>query len=191
MSANIRIHRTAEVSPRAHIGEGCRIWNNVHIREDVTLGRNCIVGKDAYIDFGVSVGDNCKIQNSALLYHGATLESGVFIGPRACLTNDVRPRAINRDGTLKGNDDWEVGKILIRYGAAIGAGALVLPNVTVGRWAMVAAGAVVTRDVPDHGLVVGAPARLAGYVCADGTKLQQVDGQWCCPSCGWVMPDPG
>jgi acetyltransferase-like isoleucine patch superfamily enzyme len=189
MSNNIKIHPTAEVSPRATLGDGCRIWNNVHIREDVKMGVNCIVGKDAYVDFGVVIGDNCKIQNSALLYHGATIEDGVFIGPRACLTNDVRPRAINPDGSLKGADDWEVGRILIRRGAAVGAGAIILPDVTVGQWAMVAAGAVVSRDVPDYGLVVGVPARLVGYVCADGTRLQQENGVWRCPTCGWVMPD--
>lgn len=190
MNNDIKIHPTAEVSPRATLGAGCRIWNNVHIREGVSLGRNCIVGKDAYIDFDVAIGDNCKIQNAALVYHGATIEDGVFIGPRACLTNDVRPRAIRPDGALKGADDWELGRIRIRHGAAIGAGALILPNVTVGRWAMVAAGAVVSRDVPDHGLVVGVPARLAGYVCKCGQRLRAEDGAWRCPSCGWVMPDP-
>lgn len=187
MSDEIRIHPTAEVSPRAMLGPGCRIWNNVHIREGASLGRNCIVGKDAYIDFDVAIGDNCKIQNAALVYHGATIEDGVFIGPRACLTNDEQPRAIAPDGRLKGASDWELGRIHIQHGAAIGAGAIVLPNVVIGRWAMIAAGAVVTHDVRDHGLVMGVPARLAGYVCACGARLRPEGDRWRCSRCDMVL----
>src|SRR5574342_315987 len=162
------IHPTAEISPKARIGEGTRIWHQAQVREGVVIGDNCIVGKGVYIDFDVRVGNNVKIQNGAMLYHGLTVEDGVFIGPQACMTNDAYPRAITPEGRLKVNDDWEVGPSLIRYGASIGARAVILPNVTVGRWALVAAGAVVTRSVPDHGLVVGVPARLVGYVCRCG-----------------------
>jgi acetyltransferase-like isoleucine patch superfamily enzyme len=185
------IHPSAEVSPKAQIGEGTRIWHQVQVREGVVIGKNCIVGKNAYIDFEVKIGDNVKIQNNALLYHGLTVEDGVFIGPAACLTNDVFPRAITPDGQLKGNDDWEVGPIVLKYGSSIGAGAVVLPNVTVGRFALVAAGAVVTRSVPDHGLVMGTPARLVGYACKCGRRLaMQEDGEWHCPKCGWsFQPD--
>jgi UDP-2-acetamido-3-amino-2,3-dideoxy-glucuronate N-acetyltransferase len=165
------VHPTAEVSLSAEIGPGTRIWHQAQVRERVRIGANCIVGKGVYIDFDVRVGDNVKIQNGAFLYHGLTVEDGVFIGPGACFTNDKRPRAINPDGTLKGDADWEVGRTLIRYGAAIGAGSILLPGITVGRFAMVAAGAVVSRDVPDHGLVAGSPARLVGFVCACGDKL--------------------
>ncbi|MBI3243355.1 MAG: N-acetyltransferase [Chloroflexi bacterium] len=180
------IHPSAEVSPKAQIGEGTRIWHQVQVREGVVIGRNCIVGKNTYIDFDVRLGDNVKIQNNALLYHGLTVEDGVFIGPAACMTNDVFPRAITPDGALKGNDDWEVGPILLKYGSSIGAGAIILPNVTVGRFALVAAGAVVTRPVPDHGLVMGTPARLVGYVCKCGRRLAlQESGEWVCPKCGW------
>lgn len=179
------IHSTAEVSPRAKIGEGSRIWHYVQIREGVEIGQNCIVGKNVYIDFDVKVGNNVKIQNSALLYHGLTVEDGVFIGPAACMTNDVFPRAITPEGQLKGNDDWEVGSIVLKYGSSIGAGALILPNVTVGRFALVAAGAVVTKSVPDHALVVGTPARVAGYVCKCGRKMEQKDAEWLCPHDGW------
>ena len=154
------IHPTAEVSPEARIGEGTRIWHQAQVREGVVIGDNCIVGKGVYIDFDVNVGSNVKIQNGAMLYHGLTVEDGVFIGPQACMTNDEYPRAITPDGQLKGNDDWTVGPIVIRYGASIGACSVILPNVMVGRFALVAAGAVVTRSVPDHGLVVGVPARV-------------------------------
>jgi acetyltransferase-like isoleucine patch superfamily enzyme len=173
------IHPTAEVSPKAQIGEGTRIWHHAQVREGAKIGRNCIIGKNVYIDFDVTIGDNVKIQNNASVYHGATIEDGVFIGPHACLTNDKIPRAITPAGELKGSQDWEVGRILVKYGASIGAGAVILPNVTIGRFAMVGAGAVVTRDVPDHGLVVGNPARLVGYVCRCGRRLrlQGVRGQ--------------
>lgn len=171
------IHETAEVHPTAEIGPGTKIWHQVQVREHARLGANCIVGKDAYIDFDVSIGDNVKIQNSALIYHGVTIEDGAFIGPQACLTNDKLPRAINPDGTLKRDADWEVGHTRVCYGASIGAGAIVLPDVTIGRFAMVGAGALVTRDVPDHGLVVGVPARLVGYVCQCGERLREKEGE--------------
>lgn len=182
---NVTIHPSAEVSPKAQIGSGTRVWHLVQIREGVQIGQNCILGKDVYVDFDVKIGDNVKIQNSALIYHGATLEDGVFIGPQVCLTNDKLPRAITPDGQLKGNDDWLVGPTLIKYGASIGAGSLILPNVTVGRFALVGAGSVVTRNVPDHALVVGAPARLIGYVCRCGRKMEPQGETWYCSICNW------
>jgi len=185
---NVRIHPTAEVSPKAQIGAGTRIWHWVQIREGAVVGENCIVGKDCYIDFDVKVGSNVKIQNGSYLYHGLTVEDGVFIGPRVVFTNDVYPRSITPDGQLKGNDDWEVGPIIIKYGASIGTGAIVIPNVTVGEFALVAAGAVVSRSVPDYGLVVGVPARLVGYVCKCGRKLEQKGDEYFCPKCNWTKP---
>ncbi len=185
-SENVTIHPTAEVSSKAQIGSGTRIWHFVQIREGVVIGQNCIVGKDVYIDFDVKIGNNVKIQNSALIYHGASIEDGVFIGPQACLTNDRLPRAITSDGCLKGTDDWVVGPILVKYGASIGAGALILPDVTLGRFSLVGAGAVVTRNVPDHGLVVGTPARLVGYVCHCGRKMEQQGSIWHCLVCDWI-----
>jgi len=178
------IHPTADVSPKAAIGPGTRIWHQAQVRERVRLGANCIVGKGAYIDFDVTIGDNVKIQNSACVYHGATVEDGVFVGPGVILTNDKLPRAINPDGSLKTDADWEVSPILIRRGASLGAGAVVLPGVTVGEFAMVGAGTLVTRDVPHHGLVYGTPARLHGYVCRCGRPLaQQKSQQWKCEVC--------
>lgn len=178
------VHPTADVSPQASIGAGTRIWNRAQVREGAVLGANCNIGKDVYIDFDVRIGDNVKVQNSALIYHGATLEDGVFVGPQACLTNDLYPRAINPDGSLKGASDWEVGETVVRYGASIGAGAIIVAGVEIGRFAMIGAGAVVTRDVPAHGLVLGVPARLVGYVCACGSKLDvDEQGYGRCPRC--------
>jgi acetyltransferase-like isoleucine patch superfamily enzyme len=184
---NVIIHSTAEVSPKAQIGTGTRIWHLVQIREGVVIGQNCIIGKDVYVDFDVKIGNNVKIQNSSLVYHGVTIEDGVFVGPQVCFTNDRMPRAITSDGRLKGNDDWIVGPILVKYGASVGACSVVLPGVTIGRFSLIGAGAVVTRDVPDHGLVVGNPARLVGYVCHCGRKLEQLGSVWHCSSCDWTF----
>lgn len=182
---NVYIHPTADVSPKAVLGDGVRIWHEAQVREGAVLGRNCILGKGAYVDFGVQIGDNVKIQNRASVYHGVTIESGVFIGPHAIFTNDRLPRAVNPDGSLKSDDDWELGKILVREGASIGAGAIIVAGVTIGRWAMIGSGSVVTRDVPDYGLVYGNPARLHGYACPCGHGLEQQSGDlWKCPSCG-------
>jgi acetyltransferase-like isoleucine patch superfamily enzyme len=154
------------------------------------LGANCVVGKGAYIDHDVRIGDNVKIQNGALIYYKAILEDGVFIGPNVCLTNDRYPRAISSDGKPKATEDWEAGGVLVRFGASIGAGAIVLPDVTVGRWALVAAGALVTRDVPDQALVAGSPAKPLGYVCKCGRRLKVDGASWRCYHCDdtYVLP---
>jgi UDP-2-acetamido-3-amino-2,3-dideoxy-glucuronate N-acetyltransferase len=183
----IYIHPTADVSPKATVGTGTKIWHHAQIREGVTIGNNCIIGKDVYIDFDVVVGSNVKIQNGALLYHGLIVEDGVFIGPHACMTNDVYPRAITVDGNLKTADDWTVDSIQLRYGASIGAGVVILPDLVIGRFAMVGAGSVVTKDVPDHGLVVGNPARFQGYICQCGRRLDQIGEAWFCSKCDWYF----
>lgn len=165
-------HPTADVSPRAAIGSGTRIWHQCQVREDAVIGRNCILSKDVYIDIGVHIGDNVKLQNGVSVYHGVTLEDGVFCGPHCVFTNDRLPRAINPDGSPKRGDDWALVPTLVRSGASIGAHATIVCGVTLGRWAMVGAGAVVTADVPDYGLVYGNPARLRGFVCPCGEKLR-------------------
>jgi UDP-2-acetamido-3-amino-2,3-dideoxy-glucuronate N-acetyltransferase len=168
---SIRIHPTADVSPKAIIGEGTSIWHQAQVREGVRLGQNCILGKGVYVDADVSIGDNVKIQNYVSVFHGVTIEAGVFVGPHVCFTNDLHPRAVNPDGTLKAADDWELTKTLIRRGAALGANSTIVCGVTVGIWAMIGAGSVVTRDIPDHGLAWGNPARLHAFVCPCGEKL--------------------
>ncbi len=181
------VHSSADVAPQAMVGAGTVIWHRAQVREGAVLGTECIVGKDVYIDHDVQIGARVKIQNGAQLYHGATIEDGVFIGPQACLTNDRQPRAVNVDGTLKRAADWTVSPTLIKQGASIGAAAVLLPGITVGRFAMVGAGAVVTHDVPDYGLVLGTPARLVGYVCACGQKLTLDGDTGHCPACGTTI----
>jgi UDP-2-acetamido-3-amino-2,3-dideoxy-glucuronate N-acetyltransferase len=171
----IRIHPTAEVSDGAMIGEESSVWHHAQVREGALIGVNCIIGKGVYIDAGVTIGDNVKIQNYVSVYHGVTLEDGVFVGPHVCFTNDLRPRAINPDGSLKAADDWVLSETLIRRGAALGANSTIRCGITVGEWAMIGAGSVVTRDVPAYGLVWGNPTRLQGFVCPCGEKLEADD----------------
>jgi len=186
--SDIFIHPTADVSAKAQIGAGTRIWNGAQVRENVQIGEECIIGKNVYIDFGVQIGSRVKIQNNASVYHGVTLEDGIFIGPHVCFCNDMLPRAITPTGALKSDADWEVGRVLVRYGASIGAGSIILPNVTIGSFALIGAGSVVTRSVPDHALVRGNPARVAGYVCRCARKLEHLTQgpaglTGTCPSC--------
>jgi len=166
-----KVHATADVSPLATIGNGTRIWHHAQVREEAFIGQDCVVGKGVYIDHGVRIGDNCKIQNHALIYSGTTLEDGVFVGPGACIANDRHPRAITPDGTLRTEADWRQGTVIVKRGASLGSNSTLVPDVVIGEWAMVAAGAVVVGDVPDHGLVQGVPARLSGFVCRCGHRL--------------------
>ena len=163
MSATF-IHPSASVDPRATIGEGTKVWINVQIREGATIGRDCIISKDAYIDQGVTIGDLCKVQNSVSVYHGVTIENEVFVGPNACFTNDKVPRA--------NNPDWTVTPTVVRNGASIGANATIVCGIEIGEYAMIAAGSVVTKDVPPFALMMGNPARQVGRVDKAGNRVE-------------------
>ena len=165
------------------MGEDCRVWRLAHIRENAIVGPGSIIGAGVYVGAGVRLGRNCKVQNNALLYEGVELEDGVFVGPQVCFTNDFLPRAVNPDLSLKTAADWEVGRTLVRQGASVGAQAVVVTGVTIGRWALVGAGSLVSRDVPDHALVYGQPARVRGWVCYCARRLAVSDGSGWCAQC--------
>lgn len=152
------------------IGAGSVIWHWTHVSGAAKIGKHCGIGQGCFIDNLVVLGDYCRLQNGVSLFHGVTLEDGVFLGPGVCTTNDRLPRAINPDGSPMTSEGWTVSKTLIKRGASVGANATIRCGVTIGAWAMVGAGAVVTRDVPDHGLVYGNPAQLEGFVCREGHR---------------------
>jgi UDP-2-acetamido-3-amino-2,3-dideoxy-glucuronate N-acetyltransferase len=180
-----RIYPTADVDQRAEIGPRTVIWHLAQVRENAILGAHCIIGRGAYVGPGVVVGDRVKLQNYALVYEPARLEDDVFIGPAAVLTNDVYPRSTDVTGKLKRPADWNALGVTVRHGASIGARAVIVAGLTVGRWALIGAGAVVTRDVPDFALVAGVPARRMGWVGRAGSSLVAYDeGRWRCPETG-------
>ncbi|HEY6748319.1 MAG TPA: acyltransferase [Mycobacteriales bacterium] len=185
MSTSFRVHPSAEVEDGARIGPGSTVWQLAHVRAGASVGAGCTLGRGVFVDEDVILGDRVKVQNYALLYRPARIEDGVFVGPAVVLTNDVYPRAVNPDGSTKTVADWQAVGVTLRQGCAVGARSVLLPGVTVGRWAMVAAGSVVIRDVPDHALVVGVPARHRGWVGRYGRPLQSAgDGRHRCPETG-------
>lgn len=192
------VHDTAEVEPGAEVGAGTRIWRHAHVRAYAQIGEQCNIGKGVFVDAHVRIGSRVKIQNHTSVFEGVTLEDGVFVGPHVCFTNDLFPRAITPAGHLKSADDWEVTQTLVRYGASIGAGSVIRCGITIGEYALVGAGSVVTHDVPPHALVFGNPAHGHGYVCRCARPLTQLthveDGRvvgWC-ESCQQecVIPSP-
>jgi acetyltransferase-like isoleucine patch superfamily enzyme len=181
----VRILPSADVDDRAELGPGTSVWHLAQVREHAKIGRNVIIGRGAYVGPGVPVGDNCKIQNYALVYEPAVLEAGVFIGPAAVLTNDHYPRAIDAEGNSKSAHDWTPVGVTLREGASVGARAVCVAPIQIGRWALVAAGSVVTKDVPDFALVAGVPAKRIRWVGKAGEPLEERGGGlFVCPKDG-------
>jgi len=187
VSPAARILDSADVDASAIIGDGSSVWHLAQVRNDAQIGQNCIIGRGAYIGSGVVMGNNCKVQNYALVYEPAVIGDGVFIGPAAVLTNDEFPRAVTPTGELKSGSDWHAVGVTINEGASIGARAVCIAPVTIGAWALVAAGAVVTKDVPNFALVAGVPAKRIRWVGRAGHPLNPVAGSsdtFSCPVTG-------
>lgn len=160
----MRIHETAVVEAGAVVGDATAVWHHSHLRSGAVVGAGTTIGKNVYVDAGVSIGARCKIQNNVSVYAGVTLDDEVFVGPSAVFTNDRVPRAVG---------PWTVVPTVVRRGASIGANATIVCGVEIGEHAMVGAGAVVTRSVDAHELVLGNPARHAGWVCACGAVVSR------------------
>ncbi|WP_018351189.1 acyltransferase [Longispora albida] len=167
------IQESADIDPGVKIGEGTRVWHLAQVRSGAVIGSDCNIGRGAYIGPDVTIGDRCKVHNYAMVFEPAVIEDGVFVGPGVILTNDRYPRSITPDGELKGAEDWHADPVTVRYGASLGARSVVIAGVTIGRYALVGAGSVVTRDVPDYALVAGNPARQIGWVDETGERVSE------------------
>jgi len=177
----VYIHQTAVVNKTAKIGEGTKVWHFVHVRENVEIGRNCVLGHSVYVGKGVKIEDGVKLENRATLYPGVKIEDKVFVGPHVTFTNDPYPRSFNTN--------WRIVETLVKEGASIGAGSVVVCGVTIGEYAMIGAGSVVTKDIPSHALAYGNPAKVRGFACKCGVSLKKEEENrefilMKCPSCG-------
>ncbi len=173
----VRIHESAYVDAGVEIGEGSAVWHFAHVQSGARIGRGCSFGQNVNVGADVTIGDRVKVQNNVSIYTGTTVEDEVFLGPSCVLTNVTNPRSQVARRSL-----YE--PTLLRRGATVGANATVVCGVTLGRYCFIAAGAVVTRSVPDYALVVGTPGRQAGWMSRHGHRLTFVDGQATCPESG-------
>ena len=182
------------VHPRAlceseQVGPGTRIWAFAHVMKGAVVGRDCNIGDHAFIEAGARIGDRVTVKNQAMVWDGVEVGDDVFVGPGASFTNDVFPRSPRTPlaavaARYRERAGWRA-RTLVEKGASIGARCVILPDLTIGTYAVVGAGAVVTRDVPSHALVVGAPAQRVGWVCRCGARLLAVRAAaWCCSRCG-------
>ncbi|MDR1591292.1 MAG: N-acetyltransferase [Prevotellaceae bacterium] len=175
MNTSVSIHSSSVVDEDVFFGNGTEIWHFCHISKGAKIGSNCRLGQNVFIGEGVIIGNGCKLQNNVSVYSGVTIEDEVFCGPSCVFTNDLTPRA----KFPKGSANYV--KTLVKTGASIGANATIVCDTTIGQSAMIGAGAVVTKDVPDYALMLGVPAKFAGYVCKCGSRLSD---KFECNVCG-------
>ncbi len=174
------VHPTAIVEQTARIGDGTKVWHFVHVREDAEIGRECVLGYSVYVGKGVKIGNRVKLENRATLYQGVKIEDDVFVGPHVTFTNDLYPRSHSTD--------WKIVPTLVKKGASIGAGTVVICGLTIGEYAMIGAGSIVTKGIAPHALTYGNPAKIRGFVCKCGRRLtkeeeHQKDVLMVCPIC--------
>jgi len=165
--SKVTIPHTSVVAKTAIIGEGTRVWNFVHVRENAEIGKECVLADYVYVGRGVKIGNNVKLENRATVYEGVKIEDKVFVGPHVTFTNDLIPRSFNTD--------WKILPTLVKEGSSIGAGTVIVCGVTIGEYALIGAGSVVTEDMPPHALAYGNPARIRGFVCRCGRKLETTE----------------
>jgi acetyltransferase-like isoleucine patch superfamily enzyme len=189
---NVYVHPTALVETE-EVGAGTRVWAYCHILPHVHIGANCNIGDHCFVETGASVGDNVTIKNGTMVWEGVTLEDGVFVGPNVFFTNDLYPRSprLPQAQARYGDHRW-LSPIRVEYGAALGAGAVILAGVTIGAFAVVGAGGVVTHNVPPYALVSGNPARWRGWVCECGQPLRFQENAARCLVCdSWFRLQDG
>jgi UDP-2-acetamido-3-amino-2,3-dideoxy-glucuronate N-acetyltransferase len=187
MDVVMGIASSAQIHDTVAVPQSAQIWDLAQIREGVLLGEEVTIGRGVYIGPKVTIGNRSKIQNYSQIFDPARIADGVFIGPMAILTNDRLPRAVTPEGSRKSSSDWDPVGVEIEEGASIGAGVICVAPVHIGKWAMIAAGSVVTRDVPDFALMIGSPATQNGWVGKSGFRLSLSEGQadtWVCPKTG-------
>jgi UDP-2-acetamido-3-amino-2,3-dideoxy-glucuronate N-acetyltransferase len=163
--SKVTIPHTSIVDKTAIIGDGTRVWNFVHVRENAEIGKECVLADYVYVGRGVKIGNSVKLENRATVYEGVTIEDKVFVGPHVTFTNDLIPRSFNKD--------WKILPTLAKEGSSIGAGTVIVCGVTIGEYALIGAGSVVTENIPPHALAYGNPARIRGFVCKCGRKFEK------------------
>jgi acetyltransferase-like isoleucine patch superfamily enzyme len=159
------VHPTAVVDKTAIIGEGTRVWHFVHVMENAEIGKECVLGDFVYVGRGVRIGNGVKLENRSTVYSGVKIEDKVFVGPHVTFVNDPYPRSFSTD--------WKIIETRVKEGASIGAGSVVMCGVTIGEYALIGAGSVVTKDIPSHAMAYGNPAEVRGFVCKCGRKLEE------------------
>lgn len=175
------VHKTAEIQKGAQIGKGTKIWHNCQILKGAQVGENCTIGHNCFIGSKAKLGNGVKLESNIDVWDLVTIEDYVFIGPSAVFTNDKNPRAKYPKKDFPQYGKWLT--ILIKEGATVGANTTILSGLIIGKWAMIGAGAVVTKDVPDYAIVVGNPARFVGWICECGNKIKFEDDMAICQIC--------